>query len=57
MIVMRNKIIVENNKVRTVLSEETKRLGYMSIDEAKRLTHEAIIKQWQIIQNGDSNNN
>lgn len=53
---MKNKIIVENNKVRTVLSEETKRLGYMSIDEAKRLTHEAIIKQWKIMQNGGSNN-
>lgn len=54
---MRNRIIVENNKVKTVLSEETKRLGYMSIDEAKRLTHEAIINQWKIIQNGGCNNN
>ena len=48
---MENKIIVEKYKVKTVLSEKTKRLGYMSIEEAKRLTHEAIIKQWQIIQN------
>ena len=51
---MKNKIIVEGDKVRTVLSEETKQLGYMSIEEAKRLTHEAIIKQWQIIQNGSN---
>ena len=53
---MKNRIIIENNKVRTVLSEETKRLGYMSIEEAKRLTREALLKQWQILQKKDGNN-
>lgn len=39
-----SKVYVENGEVKTVLSEEIQRSGYMSVEDAKRITLEAIKK-------------
>ena len=49
----KNKIIIENKKVKTILSEETKQLGYLSIEEARALSHERINKLCQILQQNE----
>ena len=46
-----SKVFVENGEVKTILSEEIQRTGYMSVEEAKQLTLEAIKKIYQL--NGD----
>lgn len=49
-----NKIVIENGEVKTILSEEVQRKGYMSIDEALRLSRERIIKVWNMMHENDS---
>ncbi len=48
-VVKGNKIIVENGRIKTVLSEQTIQNGYMSIEEARRLSIERLNKRWQMI--------
>ncbi len=44
-----NKVVVENGKIDTILSEEALRNGYMPIEEARRLSHEQINKMGEIL--------
>ena len=46
-----SKVFVENGEVKTILSEEIERSGYMSVEEAKQLTIAKITKIYQL--NGD----
>ena len=46
-----SKVFVENGEVKTILSEEIERSGYMSVEEAKQLTIAEITKIYQL--NGD----
>lgn len=46
----KNRIIIENKQVKTILSEETKQLGYLPIEEARALSHERINKLCQTLR-------
>ena len=46
-----SKVFVENGQVKTVLSEAIQQNGYMTVEDAKRLTIEKIKKIYQ--QNND----
>lgn len=48
-VIKENKIIVENGVVKTILSEQTIKSGYMPIEEARRLSIERLNKRWEII--------
>ena len=43
-----SKVFVENGEVKTILNEEIQRTGYMSVEEARRITHEIIRKEYQL---------
>ena len=43
-----SKVFVENGKVKTILNEEIQRTGYMSVEEARKITHEIIRKEYQL---------
>ena len=43
-----SKVFVENGKVKTVLSEIIQQSGYMSIEDAKKLTVEKIRKIYKM---------
>ena len=43
-----SKVFVENGEVKTILSEEIQRTGYMSVEESKQLTLEAIRMIYQL---------
>jgi polyhydroxyalkanoate synthesis regulator phasin len=47
----KSRIIVKNGEVKTVLSDKILEDGYMSVEEAKQLTLEAIKKIYEL--NGD----
>ena len=49
-----SKVIYENGDVKTILSEEVKKTGYMSVEDAKQLTIAAVTKIYQM--NGDIDN-
>ena len=49
-----SKVIYENGVVKTILSEEIKKTGYMSVEDAKQLTIAAVTKIYQM--NGDIDN-
>ena len=46
-----SKVFVENGEVKTILSEEIQRTGDMSVEEARKIGHEIIRKEYQL--NGD----
>ena len=46
----KNRVIIENGKVKTILSEQTQKNGWMTVEEAERLTLEKIRKIYS--QNG-----
>ena len=43
-----SKVFVENGEVKTILSEEIQRTGYMSVEEARKIGHEIIRKEYQL---------
>ena len=43
-----NKVFVENGEVKTVLGEAIQQSGYMSVEEARRIAHEIIKKEYQL---------
>ena len=46
----KNRIVVKEGKVVTVFNDKTKETGYMSIDDAKRLSLEYIEKRWELLK-------
>ena len=44
----KSKVIVENGEVKTILSEEIEKDGWMSVEEAERLTLEIIDKEYEL---------
>ena len=42
-----SRIVVENGKIRTILSEEIQKNGYMTVEESRQLTLEAIKKIYE----------
>lgn len=45
-----SKVFVENGEVKTVLSEEIQRTGWMTVEESREITLEAV--KWIYMQNG-----
>lgn len=45
------EVIVTYGKLQTILSEQTKKDGYMSIEEARQLSIERLKKRWEILKN------
>ena len=43
-----SKVFVEDGEVKTILSEEIQQSGYMSVEEARKITHEIIKKEYQL---------
>ena len=43
-----SKVFVENGEVKTVLSEEIQRTGYMTVEEARQLLHAIIEKEYRL---------
>lgn len=43
-----NKVFVENGQVITVLSEAIQKSGYMSVEESRKITLEAVRKIYQL---------
>lgn len=43
-----SKVFVENGEVKTVLSEAIQQSGYMSVEEARKIGHEIIKKEYQL---------
>ena len=43
-----SKVFAENGEVKTILSEEIQRTGYMSVEDAKELTIAAVTKIYQL---------
>ena len=41
-IITESKVVIENGEVRTIYSDEIERTGYMTIEEARRLTLEGL---------------
>ena len=50
-----SKIFVENGEVKTILSEEIQKSGYMSLEDLRRILHTEINKQEELFINGCSN--
>jgi len=46
-----NKVIIENGKVKTILSEEAQLRGWMTVDECFRLVRNGIIKMDKTMKN------
>ncbi len=42
------KVFIENGEVKTVLSEQIQQSGYMDIESAFQIIHEAVDKQYEI---------
>lgn len=43
-----SRIYVENGEVKTVLSEEIQKTGYMTVEEARNILHEIIDKEYEL---------
>ena len=43
-----SKVFVENGEVKTILSEAIQKSGYMSVEEARKISHEIISKEYQL---------
>ena len=53
-----SRVIIENGKIKTILSEEIQNNGgWMTIEESRRLCHEAINKRRELLnqRNGSIN--
>ena len=46
-----SKVYRENGEVKTILSEEIQKSGYMDIEEARQMLHAAINKQEELLNN------
>ncbi|MCQ2233158.1 MAG: hypothetical protein MJZ24_00270 [Paludibacteraceae bacterium] len=44
------EVIVTYGKLQTILSEQTKKDGYMSIEEARQLSIERLKKRWKSLK-------
>lgn len=42
-----SRVIVENGEVKTILSEEIQKNGYMTVEESRQLTLEAVRKIYE----------
>ena len=43
-----SKVFVENGEVKTILSEEIQRIGWMTVEEAKAITLAIIHKEYML---------
>jgi hypothetical protein len=43
-----NKVVVENGEVKTVLSEDVDKNEFMDLEEARKLLHEMIRKEYSL---------
>ncbi len=43
-----SRVFIEDGKVKTVLSEEIQKTGYMSVDEAEKITLAIIEKEYSL---------
>ena len=43
-----SRVYVENGEVKTVLSEEIQKTGYMTVEEARNILHEIIDKEYEL---------
>ena len=43
-----SRIFVEDGEVKTVLSEDIQKSGYMSVEDSKRITLEAVKKIYEL---------
>lgn len=43
-----SRVYVENGEVKTVLSEGIQKTGYMTVEEARKIVHEIIKKEYQL---------
>ena len=43
-----SRVYVENGEVKTVLSEEIQKTGYMTVEESRKITLEAVKKMYQL---------
>lgn len=43
-----SKVFVENGEVKTVLSEQIQQNGYMSLEDARKILHEIIEKEYML---------
>lgn len=43
-----SKVFVENGKVKTILSEAIQQSGYMSVEESRKITLEAVRKIYEL---------
>ena len=43
-----SKVFVENGRVRTILSEAIQQSGYMTVDESRKITLEAVRKIYEL---------
>ena len=43
-----SKVFVENGEVKTILSEAIQQSGYMSVEDARKITHAIISKEYQL---------
>ena len=43
-----SRVFIEDGKVKTVLSEESQKTGYMSVDEAEKITLAIIEKEYSL---------
>lgn len=52
--ITKNSIVVENGEIKTLLTEQTIKKGYMPLEEARRLSHERLRNRWELLKgNGD----
>ena len=43
-----SRVYVENGEVKTVLSEEIQKTGYMTVEEARNILYEIIDKEYEL---------
>jgi hypothetical protein len=48
-----NKVIIENGKIKTLFTEETKKRGWMTVKEMQRLLLQRIKKNRELINQYD----
>ena len=43
-----SKVFIENGEVKTIFSEAIQKSGYMTVEEARKIGHEIISKEYQL---------
>ena len=43
-----SKVFIENGKVKTILNETIQKEGYMSVEEARKIGHAIVKKEYEI---------